>query len=74
MPTRFIQFLEKPEVNETNIVESLQKIYDFIGAEHFGRNGDNSFSIGGIDLKNYDKDIQDIKNRLAIIEEKLGSL
>jgi hypothetical protein len=65
---RGAQTIERPEISQDNIVESLQKIYDLLGAAKLGRASENSVYVCGVLLRNLDKEMKDLDERIKKLE------
>jgi hypothetical protein len=66
------QALARENITQDNMAESLQKIYDLLGAAKLGKASENSVYVCGVLLKNVDSELGDIKERLRILESKQG--
>jgi len=66
------QTVPSRRIDESNMAQALQQLYDLLGAAKLGRASGDSVFICGIELRNMDKKFEELENRVKELESKIG--
>jgi len=67
---RGAQTLPASRIGEGNIAEAVQKLTDLLGAAKLGRESESSVYVCGVLLRNTDKELANLSERIGRLEGK----
>jgi len=66
------QTISRTTVSQENVVESVQRLYDLLGAAKIGKNSEDSVYLCGVLLRNTDGKLKELEERIKALEGKAG--
>ncbi|MCL1955769.1 MAG: hypothetical protein FWF63_00470 [Fibromonadales bacterium] len=66
------QTLPASKIDSSNIEEAVQKLCDLLGAAKLGKESDTAVYVCGVRLRNVDKELSDLENRIKKLENPTG--